>query len=118
MTMKITRVYAAADGESHFEEIEIPLRDAGEIGMLSAGIPAEQVIFRENPPSYDYDWHHAPQRQYIALLDGEIEIEVSSGDVRRFRGGDVLLVEDTSGKGHRTRTVDGRSRRSIFITLP
>ena len=115
--MKVTRVYATPDGESHFEEVEIRLRDAGEIGMLSEGIPARHVIFRENAPSYDYDWHHAPQRQYIALLDGEIEIEVSGGEKRRFRGGDILLMEDTSGRGHRTKTVDGNSRRSIFITL-
>jgi hypothetical protein len=116
--MKITRVFATPDGESHFEEIEVPLRDAGEIGRLSEGIPAHQIIFRENVPSYDYDWHHAPQRQYIVLLDGAIELEVSDGERRRFSGGDVLLVEDTWGRGHRTRTVDGRLRRSIFITLP
>ncbi len=51
------------------------------------------------------------------MLDGEIEIEVSDGERRGFRGGDVLLVEDTTGKGHRTRTVDGRPRRSVFVTL-
>lgn len=116
--MRITRVYASLDGESHFVDVEIPLRDAGEIGMLSDAVPARQVIFRENTPDYDYDWHHAPRRQYIVLLDGHIEIEVSDGEKRQFRGGDVLLVEDTSGRGHRTRTVDGNRRRSLFITLP
>lgn len=115
--IKITRVFATEDGHSHFEEIEVALQDAGEIGRLSEAVPARQIIFRENDPSYDYDWHHAPRRQYIALLDGEIEIEVSDGEKRRFTGGDILLVEDTSGRGHRTRTVDGRSRRSIFVTL-
>lgn len=116
--MNVTRVYATPDGESHFEDVEIPLHDAGEIGMLSDGIQAREIIFRRNAPSYDYDWHRAPQRQYIALLDGEIEIEVSDGEKRRFRGGDVLLMEDTTGRGHRTRTVDGKARRSLFITLP
>jgi hypothetical protein len=116
--MKITRVYATPDGASHFEEVDVPLKDAGAIGMLSQGVPAQEVIFRETAPTYDYDWHHAPQRQYIVLLDGEIELEVSDGDRRRFRGGDVLLVEDTFGRGHRTRAVDGTRRRSIFITLP
>jgi hypothetical protein len=116
--MRITRVFATPDGESHFEELYIPLRDAGEIGMLSDGIPAQQVLFRENAPTYDYDWHHAPRRQFVILLDGHIEIEASDGERRRFRGGDVLLVEDTFGRGHRTRTVDGKSRRSIFVALP
>lgn len=115
--MKVTRVYATPDGESHFEEMDVPLRDAGEIGRLSEGVPAKHVIFRENAGDYDYDWHHAPQRQYIVLLDGHIALEVSDGERREFRGGDILLMEDTSGKGHRTRTVDGKPRRSLFIVL-
>ena len=54
----------------------------------------------------------------IELTDaGEIEVEVTSGEKRRFRGGDVVLVEDTTGTGHRTRTVDGRPRRSLFVPL-
>jgi len=115
--MKITRLYASDDGESHFEDIDIPLKDAGEIGRLSERVPVKNIIFRENDPSYDYDWHHAPQRQYIVLLDGEIEIETSGGEKRAFKGGDIILVEDTSGRGHRTRTTNNRPRRSIFIIL-
>ena len=115
--MKVTRVYSSPDGESHFEDLEIELNDAGEIGSLSEQMPVGGIVFRENPPDYDFDWHHAPRRQYIILLDGNIEIEVSDGEVRRFRGGDILLVEDTTGKGHRTRTTDGKSRRSVFVTI-
>lgn len=115
--MNVTRVYATPDGASHFEDIEIPLTDAGDIGRLSDAVPAHQVVFRENDADYDFDWHQAPQRQYVVLLDGHIEIEVSDGEKRAFRGGDVLLVEDVTGKGHRSRTVDNRPRRSLFITL-
>lgn len=115
--MKVTRVYSDRSGESHFGDMEIALRDAGEIGRLSEAYPVHGVIFRENDPDYDYDWHRAPRRQFIVLLDGAIEIEVSSGERRRFGGGDVLLVEDTTGRGHRTRTVDGRSRRSLFLPI-
>jgi len=116
--MTITRIHATTDGESHFDEVEVRLHSAGDLGMLSEAAPALAVVFRETDPDYDYDWHNAPDRQYIVLLDGAIEIEVSDGERRQFRGGDVILVEDTSGKGHRTRTTDGRRRRSMFITLP
>jgi methyl coenzyme M reductase subunit C len=34
-----------------------------------------------------------------------------------LRGGEILLLEDTAGKGHRTRNVEPRERRSIFIIL-
>lgn len=115
--MRITRIFNGDDGLSHFEELNIRLEDAGPIGRLSSELPASGIIFRETVPEYDYDWHPAPRRQYIILLDGAIEIEVGDGEKRGFRGGDVLLVEDTDGRGHRTRTVDGRARRSIFVTL-
>jgi hypothetical protein len=114
----ITRIYSDKNGDSHFEVTLIPLEEAGTIGRLSERLPANGVIFREVELSYDYDFHTAPQRQYIVLLDGEIEIETSLGDKRVFKAGEVLLLEDTSGKGHRTRNLQKVKRKSIFITLP
>ncbi|MFQ5651140.1 MAG: hypothetical protein ACE5IY_14460 [bacterium] len=115
--MQITRIYCDSKGESRFQDIDIPLRDAGEIGRLSTNLPVNGIVFRENDADYNYDWHTAPQKQYIIMLDGEIEIEVSHGEIRTFRGGDILLVEDTHGKGHRTRITNNRPRRSVFVTL-
>jgi len=115
--VKVVRIYADAQGESHFEDLDIELHDAGPIGHLSKPIPATSVIFRQNEPGYDYDWHTAPQRQYIVLLDGAIEIEVSDGARRILGGGEILLVEDTTGRGHRSRHIEPRERHSVFITL-
>lgn len=114
--MRITRIGLTDDGGSCFAEIDVDLNDAGEIGRLSDPVPATSVIFRDTGASYDYDWHNAPQRQFIVMLDGEVEIEVTSGEKRCFRGGDILLVEDTTGTGHRSRNIGG-SRRSVFIPL-
>ena len=113
----VVKIYSDDKGDTHFEEIDIPLKDEGDIGKLSEILPATSVIFREVLPSYDYDFHTAPQRQYIILLDGEIEIETSLSEKRKFKGGDILLVEDTTGKGHRTRNVTAINRRSVFITF-
>lgn len=115
---KVTRIYADANGDSHFEDRHIPLQDGGPIGFLSAAQEVHSIIFRKVIAQYDYDFHNAPARQYIALMDGEIEIETSLGVVRRFQPGDVLLVEDTTGKGHRSRNIKEAVRSSIFITLP
>ena len=115
--MQVTQIYADASGESHFADVDIPLADGGALGFLSERQPAAGLIFRENEPGYDLDWHRAPQPQYIVLLDGEIEITVSTGETRRFTGGDVLLVKDTTGKGHRTRHTRPQQRRSLFIPL-
>lgn len=114
---KITRVYTDTQGDSQFEDQELPLENAGEIGSLSELIPARGLIFREVLPTYDFDFHNAPQRQYIILLDGEIEIETSLGEKRQFAGGDILLMEDTEGKGHKTRNLLPIKRKSIFVPL-
>ena len=42
---------------------------------------------------------------------------MTSGDKRRFAAGEVVLVEDTTGTGHRTRAVSDGVRRSLFIPL-
>jgi quercetin dioxygenase-like cupin family protein len=115
--MTITRIYADAAGESHFEVVEIPLSSRGIVGDLSEAVSVSDLVFRENEAGYDWDFHHAPARQYIVLLDGAIEIETSDGEKRQFRGGDILLVEDIWGKGHRTRHIEPMRRRSLFIKL-
>lgn len=115
--VKVTRLYTGPDGESHFEDMELALTDSGAIGRLSALVPATGVIFRETGSDYDYDWHTAPQRQFVVMLEGEVEIEIGDGTRRRFGPGDILLAEDTTGRGHRSRTVDNQPRRSLFITL-
>ena len=112
-----TRLYTDSNGESRFEEVEVPLGDSGPIGHLSERYQVKDVQFRVNDADYDWGFHNAPARQFIILLDGEIEITTSLGEIRKFSGGDVLLVEDTAGKGHRTRNVSQQPRRSVFIRL-
>ena len=114
---RLTRVYADQNGDSHFGDITIPLNEEGKVGSLSEMIPAKGVIFREVEPDYDWNFHTAPQKQYIVLLEGEIEIETSLGNKRIFGPGEVLLVEDTTGKGHKTRNLQQVKRKSLFIVL-
>ena len=113
----VTRVYADVNGHSHFKDISIPLTDKGEIGFLSEAEKAGTIAFRKVTGSYDYDFHNAPARQYILLMDGAIEIETSLGDKRTFSAGEVLLMEDTTGKGHRTKNIHEATRSSVFVTL-
>ncbi len=115
--MRYTRIFADAEGESHFEDVEVDLVPDGPIGSLSGMIPVNSLQFRLNEPDYDWDFHTAPARQFIILLDGAIEITTSLGESRIFKAGEVLLVEDTTGKGHKTRNIHHAERRSIFIQI-
>jgi hypothetical protein len=115
--MRIHRLYPDEHGETHFEDVEVQFTQATSAGRLSAWQPATGIMFRQVPPDYDLDWHPAPRRQYIINLDAGVQITASDGEVRRIGAGEVLLVEDTHGKGHLSRALEGKLRHCIFVTL-
>ena len=86
-------------------------------GKLSKRLPATGIIFREVQPDYDLDWHPAPRRQYIINLDAGVKITASDGEARIIKAGEVILVEDTSGKGHLSQAVEGKIRNCIFVPV-
>jgi hypothetical protein len=116
-TMRVVRLYTGPDNRSHFEDLDVPMKDAGKIGFLSERVKATGLVFRETGGDYDYDFHVAPRRQYVVNLEGEVEIEVGDGTKRVLGAGDILLAEDTTGQGHISRAVAGKPRKSLFITL-
>jgi hypothetical protein len=115
--MKIHRLYADKNGESHFQDVEIEYAESTRAGRLSKRMPANGIIFREVQPDYDLDWHPAPRRQYIINLDAAGELTASDGETRRIGAGEVILVEDTWGKGHLSKAVDGKLRHCIFVPI-
>ena len=114
--MKIVRLYTGADDESHFEDIDIELNFDGRVAA-SALQAAQGIVFRSAPPSHLSDYHPVPKRQYVITLAGQVEIETGDGTVRRFGPGDVMLAEDTTGRGHITRVIGNQPRDYVFIPL-
>jgi hypothetical protein len=78
---------------------------------------ALDITFIEQDSGYMHDWHNAPCRQIVITLEGICEIEIGGGIKRRFMPGNILLAEDTTGRGHITRVVSTKPRRAIFIPL-
>jgi len=105
--MKITRLYTGKDGESHFEEIEVPAE------KLQA---VEGIRFRVGPVGQVQDWHPAPRRQYVITLSGQGEIEIGDGAKKRFGPGDIMLADDLTGRGHMTRVVGNQPR--LYVQIP
>lgn len=116
--MKITRLYTGTDDQSHFLDIEVPFETREDFGLFTLPEPAKAVFFREIPPGWVYSWHNVVCREYVTMVDGRAEIEVGSGEKREFRKGDVLLAEDCTGQGHRTRVLGKKAWRQVFVTLP
>jgi hypothetical protein len=115
--MKIHNLYTDENGESHFRDIEIEWVETRRGSRLSKRFPATAVIFRETEADHNVDWHPAPRRQYIINLDAGVQITASDGESRIIGPGEVILVEDTSGKGHLSKSVGGKMRHSIFVPI-
>ena len=116
-----TRVYSDSSGETHFadEEMAFDLVDYAPPAppiSVSGGVGAESVTFISSPPEWFGDFHPAPRRQFIFVLAGELEVEVSDGEARRFGAGSVCLVEDTDGRGHIPRVTSGE--RGVAVAVP
>jgi quercetin dioxygenase-like cupin family protein len=115
------RVYSDASGASRFADDEFafhladfapPAPPVSVTGVQSA----EGVVFLSSPSGWFGDWHPAPRRQFIFVLAGTLEVEVSDGETRWFGAGSVVLVEDTSGQGHVTRVTG--EERAYLVAVP
>ena len=106
--MAIVRLYSGSDGESHFEEVD--LNGHPELTSLTQ---VSGISFRRTEGGHFMDWHNAPQRQLVFTLEGDMEITIGDGTVRKFGPGDVLWAEDLTGKGHTTRHTRPRLTASV-----
>jgi hypothetical protein len=113
----VTRLYTGADGKTHVEEYEVPLKAQGRGTELSDAVGVKDLQFRRTNHDYNLDWHPAPRRQFVVTLSGESEIELDGGRKIRLGPGHILLAEDTTGQGHISRAVGSEERISLFITL-
>jgi hypothetical protein len=106
---RYVRLWADAEGESHFEDVETELTAlsyAPPAAPLNVArfLPATECLFVGAPPGWGGENQHpSPRRIVICTLHGEYEVTAGDGAKRRFPPGSLLLVEDTSGAGHSTR---------------
>ena len=112
----LTHVFTGADGLSHVEAKEIALTPRGD-AELSEMAKVNGLQFRRQPPGYFEDFHPASRKQYVITLRGEGEIELANGQKIVARAGDVLLMEDVTGKGHISRGRGTADRITLFIPV-
>jgi hypothetical protein len=121
--VKCLRIYATPDGESHFDEVEIPTKNLSvhpdaTAFEASASYQASRVRLTRIPAGMrEVAWHTVPGRVLTVRLDGSVEYETSDGEVRHVPAGSFVLVEDTHGKGHLSRH-SAEAQTVIWITLP
>lgn len=94
--MQFYRLYAGADDQSHFEELD----SAKAAPFFNETKPATSHLFRDDFAPHIVNFHRAPRRRWVVTLSGSVTIGLGDGSSKTFHPGDVFLAEDTTGQGH------------------
>jgi len=121
--MQYTRIYSDEAGETHFASATIDMRliqfaPPAAPMATSPFTPATRVTFLVPAAGWYGEPHPSPARQFFFCLAGEWEVTVSDGERRRFAPGSVVLLDDTTGKGHATRIVSEVDALAAMVQLP
>jgi hypothetical protein len=119
--MRYARLYAGADGVSRFEDATLELEPDGASEapeLVSPDLPVAQLRFLQLPPGWYQEQRPARSRRYLLVLAGVVDIEAGDGQVRRLGPGGVVLVEDTTGAGHRARVIGAGPATIAVAELP
>jgi hypothetical protein len=105
--MEVIHVWADEKGVSHIRRVKV-------MGSPKP-LPAVGVATTSIAQGTE-DWHIAPSKTFTINVVGDIEAEVSDGTRVKIGKGDLVYLEDRTGKGHITRLLTPVA--NIFIRMP
>ena len=123
-TYRYVHLYSDANGVSHFRDETVKLEAVpgpnGNDGALSAYTlrGTQEAQFLALKHGAREDWHNAPRRMFLIVLQGTAQVTASDGQVRRFGPGSMLLMDDPNGKGHITEVVGNVDHVTLTIPWP
>ena len=114
------KLYADADGESHWETVTVDLQERvfappAQAIEISEAEPATQVLFLRLKSGWDEPIHPTPVSQKLICLAGTVRVTASDGDTRDIGPGDVWHMQDTHGKGHHTIVISDDDFLSVIV---
>jgi hypothetical protein len=116
--MRYVEIFSDLDGVSHFRDAEINFHSAelpSRIDSISeSDFTQAKAGFISVASGWDSGWHNSPGDGFAILVHGMVEIEVGTGEVRRFSKGDVWRSTDVSGHGHISRVV-GEENAIVYM---
>jgi|SRR5262245_5614749 len=108
-----------SQGRTQFRDEYLPWQPGlSPQSLITPFFDAVQIVFLRLRPGYRSDWHPAPRKQFVMVLEGVMEVEAGDGKRREFRAGSVLLVTDTQGRGHRTNVLGERDVVLVRVPVP
>jgi len=118
--MKATWLQATTEGGSRFQELDIQIDITDPSGLLAAfkskRYVANAVRFVHLLEGFVQDWHKARSVNLVIILAGTLKMETSQ-EWRCFGAGEIILVDDRSGQGHRGMAFEG-AVHIVVVDLP
>ncbi len=105
---RIFHVFARPDGTSHIEKLPAPT-------TRNKPLPVAEVLMTTIEQGTE-DWHHAPFKTFTLNLTGNIRAEMSDGSSEAIGPGDLVYLEDLTGKGHVTHLLTRVT--CLFLRMP
>lgn len=102
------RLVTGPDGNSHVVR-----------GMVNPDrlVDAVSIHFKETPAHSSYEWHDAPNFQYVITLAGVLEFTTVGGETFIIQPGEVLVAEDHTGSGHKWRLINDEPWKRAYVVF-
>jgi hypothetical protein len=116
-------LWSDVGGDSHITEMEPDFESRADYARgvppvaVSRALDAGVVHFLRLPAGWVGDSHPAPARQFVIQAQGRLQVTATDGTTLTTGPATVWLVEDTTGKGHRTAVVGAEDSISLVVTL-
>lgn len=118
--MKIPSLNADAKGDSYFTEVETAAPGSTFVGPGGPGIryiDTESWQIWEMQPGHFRDFKPNQEPQCLAIMAGKLAVTASVGETRSFARGDMLLLQDLTGKGHALRAYGVEPCTVFLLTM-
>lgn len=97
-------MYTGEDDQTHFEDLELRFPVSNEKWKyLDLGSVLGARLHINSESNVEADFHNAPRRQLVIYLTGSRQLINGRGEGRVAEPGTIVLAEDLTGQGHRTR---------------
>ena len=120
---RVIRLSEDGAGESHFDDLDVARSSSvfappAPAFLTSPVEAASGYVVIRIPSGWVGDAHPSPHRQILFCLSGALKVTASDGEVRVIETGNVWLMADTSGKGHRSEVVSDGPFDAAIVLLP
>lgn len=121
-TLTYLHLYTDSKGVTHFRDEKFEFHTMNQPGTMPdfsshdlAGVQGASLVRLKK--GVVEDWHTAPRTQFAVVVQGIVQLTASDGEVRKLTTGMMALLDDTTGKGHKTEALGDQDHIALMIPV-